>query len=35
MTYTLILTPEAQNHLDEWKKSGQIKTLQKIVGILE
>ena len=33
--YILILTPEAQNHLEEWKKSGQVKTLKKIIGLLE
>ena len=35
MTYKLVLTPEAQKHLDEWAKSGQKKTLQKIVRLLE
>ena len=33
--YILILTPEAQNHLEEWKKSGQVKTLKKIIRLLE
>lgn len=35
MKFTLILTPEAQNHLEEWRKSGQKKTLEKIVKLLE
>lgn len=35
MIYELILTPEAQKHLDEWSKSGQVKSLQKIVKLLE
>ena len=35
MTYKLVLTPEAQKHLDEWAKSGQKKTLQKIARLLE
>lgn len=30
MTYELILMPEAVQHLKEWRKSGQKKTLQKI-----
>ena len=35
MSYKLILTPEAEKHLDEWSKSGQVKSLQKIVKLLE
>lgn len=35
MRYTLILTPEAERHLDEWRKSGQKKTLLKIASLLE
>ena len=35
MTYQLILTPEAQKHLVEWRKSGQKKTLEKIAKLLE
>ena len=35
MTYTLILTPQAQKHLEEWGKSGQKKTLEKIAKLLE
>ena len=35
MIYTLILTPQAQKHLEEWRKSGQIKTLEKIAKLLE
>lgn len=33
MAYTLILMPEAEKHLKEWRKSGQKKTLKKI-GVL-
>ena len=35
MTYQLILTPEAERHLDEWRKSGQKKTLLKIAALFE
>lgn len=35
MIYKLVLTSEAQRHLEAWKKSGQKKTLQKIVKLLE
>ena len=35
MTYTLILTPQAQKHLEEWGRSGQKKTLEKIAKLLE
>ena len=35
MTYTLVLTPQAQKHLEEWGKSGQKKTLEKIARLLE
>lgn len=35
MTYTLVLTPQAQKHLEEWSKSGQKKTLEKIAKLLE
>lgn len=35
MIYELILTPEAERHLQEWRKSGQKKTLQKIVDMFE
>lgn len=35
MRYKLVLTPEAERHLDEWRKSGQKKTLLKIVALLE
>ena len=35
MSYQLILTPEAERHLDEWRKSGQKKTLLKIVALFE
>lgn len=29
MSYTLILTPQAEEHLAEWKKSGQKKTTER------
>ena len=35
MNYRLILTPEAEQHLLAWKKSGQKETLQKIVSLFE
>lgn len=35
MSYQLILEPEAQRHLIQWRKSGQKKTLLKIVSLLE
>ena len=35
MTYLLVLTPQAQKHLEEWGKSGQKKTLEKIARLLE
>lgn len=35
MTYELILTEEAINHLSVWRKSGQKKLLQKIFVLLE
>ena len=35
MRYKLVLTPEAERHLDEWRKSGQKKTLLKIAALLE
>lgn len=33
MIYQLILQPEAEAHLIEWKKSGQKKTLKKIADL--
>jgi toxin YoeB len=33
MIYELILQPEAQRHLEEWKRSGQKKILKKIVDL--
>lgn len=33
MSYTLILTPQAEEHLAEWKKSGQKKTIDKIIRL--
>lgn len=35
MTYELILMPEAEKHLIEWKKSGQKKILRKIFDLFE
>lgn len=35
MRYKLILMPEAERHLEEWRKSGQKKTLLKIVALFE
>ena len=35
MIYELILMPEAEEHLKEWRKSGQKKTLKKIIGLFE
>lgn len=35
MSYELVLMPKAEQHLKEWKKSGQKKILQKIVSLFE
>lgn len=35
MSYQLILMPEAERHLEEWRKSGQKKTLLKIAALFE
>lgn len=35
MSYRLVLMPEAERHLKEWRKSGMKKTLQKIISLLE
>ena len=35
MSYKLILMPEAERHLQEWRQSGQKKTLLKIAALLE
>ena len=35
MRYKLILMPEAERHLKEWRKSGQKKILLKIAALLE
>ena len=35
MSYELVLSDEAIRHLKEWRKSGQKKTLQKIVNLFE
>lgn len=33
MIYELILQPEAERHLKEWKRSGQKKVLKKILAL--
>ena len=35
MSYELILSKEAKQHLKEWQKSGQKKTLVRIANLLE
>lgn len=35
MSYSIILQPLAQQHLKEWKKSGQTKTLKKIAKLFD
>ncbi|WP_288088965.1 Txe/YoeB family addiction module toxin [Bacteroides acidifaciens] len=35
MTYELILSDEAAEHMIEWRKSGQKKTLKKISNLFE
>lgn len=35
MTYELILMPEAERNLKEWRKSGQKKTIKKIAELFE
>lgn len=35
MIYQLVLTPEAERHLIVWRKSGQKKTLDKIITMFE
>lgn len=35
MKYTLFLTDVATEHLEEWKKSGQKKTLTKIANLFQ
>lgn len=35
MIYELVLMPEAERHLKEWSKSGQKKTLKKILELFE
>lgn len=35
MSYQIVLTPEAERHLEEWRKSGQKKTLLKIAALFE
>ena len=35
MIYELILLPQAKAHLKEWQKSGQKKTIKKILDLFE
>lgn len=35
MSYSLLLTEKAENDLKQWKKSGQIKTLRKILNLFD
>lgn len=35
MIYELVLLPEAEKHLMEWRKSGQKKTLEKIINLFQ
>lgn len=35
MIYDIILTPEAEQHLQRWRKSGQKKILKKILALFE
>ena len=35
MKYTIVLLPQAERHLEEWRKSGQTKTIKKIVKLFE
>lgn len=35
MIYEVILMPEAERHMKEWRKSGQKKTLKKIAALFE
>ena len=35
MTYELILSDEAKEHMKVWRKSGQKKTLKKIADLFE
>lgn len=35
MNYQLILLPEAERHLEEWRKSGKKKILKKIADLFE
>ena len=35
MIYEIVLMPEAEYHLQEWRKSGQKKILKKIVDLFE
>ena len=35
MKYTIVLQPQAERHLEEWRKSGQTKVLKKILALFE
>ncbi len=35
MTYEIVLMPEAERHLKAWRKSGQKKTLKKILDLFQ
>lgn len=35
MSYTIELTAQAEQHLIEWQKSGQVKTLRKIISLFK
>lgn len=35
MNYKILLTKKAEEHLKEWEKSGQKKTLLKIISLFE
>ena len=35
MRYNIVLTPEAERHLTTWRKSGQKKTIRKILSLFE
>ena len=35
MTYKVEFTPIADRHLDEWVRSGQLKIINKIFGLIE
>lgn len=35
MIYKIVLTEEAEKHLEEWRMSGQKKTILKIISLFE